>query len=149
MPSQYLLALAHHRRVVANSRFALSARIGHCKKVASLVTGGNLTHHPPWATLTCYSAQCARLLFVAFLFFGEKNPKNIEMFFVFLCFLSSFFVCKHQTEWILLARSKTEMEDWMDAINDQIHALFIRQYNVPEDDYWSQGWVNHALPAVI
>lgn len=54
-----------------------------------------------------------------------------------------------QTEWILLARSKTEMEDWMDAISDQIHALFIRQYNVPGDDYWSQGWVNHAIVAVI
>lgn len=39
----------------------------------------------------------------------------------------------------MLARSKKEMEDWMAAINDQIHALFIREYGVPEDDYRSLG----------
>lgn len=44
-----------------------------------------------------------------------------------------------QTEWLLLARSKREMKDWMGAITDQIHALFIREYKVPGDDYRGEG----------
>lgn len=31
------------------------------------------------------------------------------------------------------------MEKWMTAINAQIHVLFIKLHNVPEDNYWSQG----------
>ncbi|CAM9971674.1 unnamed protein product [Pylaiella littoralis] len=43
------------------------------------------------------------------------------------------------TEWLLLARSKREMNDWMEAITDQIHALFIREYSIPGDDYRNEG----------
>lgn len=44
-----------------------------------------------------------------------------------------------KTEWLLLARSKREMKDWMEAITDQIHALFIREYSIPGDDYRNEG----------
>lgn len=53
--------------------------------------------------------------------------------------LSIFIPRIEQMEWLILTRSKGEMEEWMEVINEQIHALFIRQYNVPEDDYRSQG----------
>ncbi|CAB1099722.1 unnamed protein product [Ectocarpus sp. CCAP 1310/34] len=53
--------------------------------------------------------------------------------------INTFGVRTGTTEWLLLARSKNEMKAWMGAIKDQIHALFIREYNVPGDDYQSQG----------
>ncbi|CAM9593360.1 unnamed protein product [Ectocarpus sp. 6 AP-2014] len=53
--------------------------------------------------------------------------------------INTFGVRTGTTEWLLLARSKKEMKAWMGAITDQIHALFIREYNVPGDDYHSQG----------
>eukprot|EP00752_Nemacystus_decipiens_P009298 g8309.t1 len=52
---------------------------------------------------------------------------------------NTFGVRTGSTEWLLLARSKRQMNDWMGAINVQIHALFIREYNIPEDDYRDQG----------
>ncbi|CAM9208802.1 unnamed protein product [Ascophyllum nodosum] len=42
-------------------------------------------------------------------------------------------------EWIILARSNSEMAAWIAAINAQIIALFTRHYKVPEDDYCDQG----------
>lgn len=39
----------------------------------------------------------------------------------------------------MLAPTAADMKRWMAAINAQINALFIRQYDVPEDDYRSQG----------
>lgn len=46
-----------------------------------------------------------------------------------------------QAVWFLLAKDEASMNKWMTAINAQIHSLFIKLYNVPEDNYWSQGWV--------
>lgn len=39
----------------------------------------------------------------------------------------------------MLARTPEAMQEWINAINAQINALFIREYMVPEDDYWGQG----------
>lgn len=50
-----------------------------------------------------------------------------------------FCVYTKPTKWIMLARSSLEMGAWMDAINAQIHALFMRDYDVPGDDYRSLG----------
>lgn len=41
--------------------------------------------------------------------------------------------------WFLLGKDEASMNKWMTAINAQIHSLFIKMYNVPDDDYWSQG----------
>eukprot|EP00903_Cladosiphon_okamuranus_P006607 g6454.t1 len=41
--------------------------------------------------------------------------------------------------WFLLGKDEASMNKWMTAINAQIHGLFIKLYNVPEDNYWSQG----------
>ncbi|CAN0100971.1 unnamed protein product [Scytosiphon promiscuus] len=41
--------------------------------------------------------------------------------------------------WFVLAKDENSMNRWMTAINAQIHGLFIKMYNVPEDNYWSQG----------
>lgn len=70
-------------------------------------------------------------------------------FFVFcssrFCFVLFCFRCRRkcdlmkQTKWIMLAQSSLEMGAWIDAINAQIHALFMRDYNVPKDDYRSLG----------
>ena len=34
------------------------------------------------------------------------------------------------------------MNKWMTAINAQIHRLFIKQYNVPADNYQSRGYAS-------
>lgn len=44
-----------------------------------------------------------------------------------------------QTEWIMLARSQSGMTRWIDGINAQIHALFIREHKISEDDYLNEG----------
>lgn len=44
-----------------------------------------------------------------------------------------------QEVWFLLSKDEASMNRWMTAINAQIHGLFIKQYNVPQDNYWSQG----------
>lgn len=44
-----------------------------------------------------------------------------------------------QENWILLAKDEDSMEKWMTTINAVIHGLFIKRYNVPEDNYLSQG----------
>ncbi|CAM9178970.1 unnamed protein product, partial [Hapterophycus canaliculatus] len=41
--------------------------------------------------------------------------------------------------WFVLAKDENSMNRWMTAINAQIHGLFIKMYNVPDDNYWSQG----------
>lgn len=44
-----------------------------------------------------------------------------------------------QENWILLAKDEDSMEKWITAINAVIHGLFTKRYNVPEDNYDSQG----------
>lgn len=44
-----------------------------------------------------------------------------------------------QEKWVLLAKDEASMQRWMTAINAQIHRMFIKRYNVPEDNYRSQG----------
>ncbi|CAM9142326.1 unnamed protein product [Ectocarpus sp. 6 AP-2014] len=59
--------------------------------------------------------------------------------------------------WFLLGKDEPALNKWMTAINAQIHGLFIKLYNVPEDNYWSQGtngrffyrMVDDALPQWI
>ncbi|CBJ30507.1 conserved unknown protein [Ectocarpus siliculosus] len=59
--------------------------------------------------------------------------------------------------WFLLGKDELALNKWMTAINAQIHGLFIKLYNVPEDNYWSQGtngrffyrMVDDALPQWI
>ncbi|CAM9144262.1 unnamed protein product [Ectocarpus sp. 12 AP-2014] len=59
--------------------------------------------------------------------------------------------------WFLLGKDEQALNKWMTAINAQIHGLFIKLYNVPEDNYWSQGtkgrffyrMVDDALPQWI
>lgn len=41
--------------------------------------------------------------------------------------------------WFLMAADHPTMEKWMTAINAEIHDLFINMYNVPEDNFWSEG----------
>lgn len=41
--------------------------------------------------------------------------------------------------WFLMAESLPSMEKWMTAINAEVHDLFVKMYDVPEDNYWSQG----------
>lgn len=41
--------------------------------------------------------------------------------------------------WFLMARDLASMTEWMTAINAEIHRLFVKLYDVPEDNYWSQG----------
>lgn len=48
-------------------------------------------------------------------------------------------VALSQVVWFLLGKDEASMNKWMTAINAQIHGLFIKLYNVPEDNYWSQG----------
>ncbi|CAM9169756.1 unnamed protein product [Laminaria digitata] len=41
--------------------------------------------------------------------------------------------------WFLQAKNEAEMSEWMTAVNAQVHWLFTKCCNVPEDNYWSQG----------
>lgn len=54
-------------------------------------------------------------------------------------YLSCIVLCDCQAVWFLLAKDEASMNKWMTAVNAQIHGLFIKLYNVPEDNYWSQG----------
>ena len=38
-----------------------------------------------------------------------------------------------------MAEDLQSMDKWMTAVNAEVHSLFIKMYNVPEDNYWSQG----------
>lgn len=53
--------------------------------------------------------------------------------------LSGVLLSCRQAVWFLLAKDEASMNKWMTAVNAQIHGLFIKLYNVPEDNYWSQG----------
>lgn len=46
-----------------------------------------------------------------------------------------------QEVWFLMAADNDTMDSWMSSINTVIIDLFRNMYNVPEDNYWSQGWV--------
>lgn len=41
--------------------------------------------------------------------------------------------------WFLLAKDERSMNRWMTAINSQIHGLFVKLHDIPEDDYQGQG----------
>lgn len=41
--------------------------------------------------------------------------------------------------WFLMARSLESLNEWLTAVNAEIHALFVKLYEVPEDNYWSRG----------
>lgn len=64
---------------------------------------------------------------------------------------------REEEVWFLLGKDEVSMNRWMTAINAQIHGLFIKLYNVPDDNYWSQGqkgrffyrMVEDALPQWI
>ena len=44
-----------------------------------------------------------------------------------------------QVAWFLQAKNNARMSEWMTAVNAQVHWLFTKRYNVPEDNYWGQG----------
>lgn len=44
-----------------------------------------------------------------------------------------------KTAWFLQAKNNARMSEWMTAVNAHVHWLFTKRYNVPEDNYWSQG----------
>lgn len=52
---------------------------------------------------------------------------------------SSFGVLGFKVAWFLMAGDVQSMDKWMMAVNAEVHNLFIKMYNVPEDNYWSQG----------
>ncbi|CAM9166452.1 unnamed protein product [Ascophyllum nodosum] len=64
---------------------------------------------------------------------------------------------REEEVWFLLAKDEASMNKWMTAINAQIHRLFIKQYNVPADNYQSRGlkgryfyrMIDDALPQWI
>lgn len=41
--------------------------------------------------------------------------------------------------WTIMAKDVPTVDRWMKAINGQIHSIFVKQYNVPEDNYTSMG----------
>eukprot|EP00752_Nemacystus_decipiens_P008749 g7810.t1 len=44
-----------------------------------------------------------------------------------------------EVAWFLMGEDRTSVEMWMTAINTEVHFLFVKMYDVPEDNYWSQG----------
>lgn len=61
---------------------------------------------------------------------------------VFLCGVFMMFCVDFPVKkviWLLVARSEAVMDKWMAAINAQIHENFVNKYNIPADNYRSQG----------
>ncbi|CAM9932796.1 unnamed protein product [Scytosiphon promiscuus] len=74
---------------------------------------------------------------------GTRNFKRMELVAdsttSYTNYPNCFCVQSGKEKWVLLAKDEPSMQRWMTAINGQIHRMFIKRYNVPEDNYWSQG----------
>eukprot|EP00903_Cladosiphon_okamuranus_P006316 g6191.t2 len=50
-----------------------------------------------------------------------------------------FSVSTGKVVWFLMAEDHKQMNKWMQAVHAEVHSIFIKTYNVPDDNFWSQG----------
>eukprot|EP00903_Cladosiphon_okamuranus_P011132 g10508.t1 len=96
-----------------------------------------------WRSRFCRLEENRLILYDTKSLVGTRNNKRMELMAdsttSYTNVPNCFCVRTGQQNWILLAKNEASMEKWMTAINARIHGMFIKLYNVPEDNYRSQG----------